>query len=169
LLALDAIAPVVRGVEPVPEDMETFLRNVTLGGIGGASPNYFVTATTFEDLKVTGNLRLIRNTDIRSRFNDFYVNFESQHQRILARRTGYFMYVHSMLPSELRASMTMDDINEFGVEHALEKIQSHEFTDLLNQEYNFAYFIKFMYAVYVDRSRKLAEDVGDHIRELEKR
>ena len=167
LLALDAIAPVVRGVEPVPEDVGAFLRNVTLGGIGGAWPNYFVTATTFEDLKVTGNLRLIRNTEIRSKLNDYYVDFESEHQRILARRTGYFMYVHSMLPSELRASMTMDDINDFGVEHALEKIQSHEFMDLLNQEYNFAYFVKYMYALYTQASRKLAEEVEAHIRELE--
>lgn len=167
LQALDAIAPVVRGLEPVPKDLEAFLRDVTLGGIGGASPAYFVTATTFEDLKATGNLRLIRNTDIRSQLNNYYVNFESQHDRILARRTGYFMYVHSMLPAELRDSMTMNDISEFGMEHALQKILSHEFQDLLNQEYNFAYFVKSMYGLYTEASRDLAEEVQKHIEELE--
>ena len=39
--------------------------------------------------------------------------------------------------------------------------------DLLNQEYNFAYFVKYMYALYTQASRKLAEEVDAHIRELE--
>ena len=63
--------------------------------------------------------------------------------------------------------MTMDDISEFGVEHALQKILSHEFQDLLNQEYNFAYFEKFMYGLYTEASRELAEEVQKHIKELE--
>jgi len=33
--ALDAIAPVVRGNAPVPEDVESFLINVSLGALGG--------------------------------------------------------------------------------------------------------------------------------------
>jgi hypothetical protein len=167
LEALDTIAPVVRRREPVPEDLEAFLKNVTLGGIGGASPNYFVTATTFEDLKATGNLRLIRDTDIRSKLNQYYVNYDNQHRRMLARRTGYFMYVHSFLPAELRETFTMDAINEFGVEHALEKLRSHEFQDLLNQEYNFAYFIRSNYAWYVEASEKMAGEVDALIRQLE--
>ena len=167
--ALDAIAPVVRGREPVPDDLEAFFTNVMHGAIGGASPNYFVTATTFEDLKATGNLRLITNTDIRSKLNNYYVNYDNQHRRVLARITGYFMYVHSILPSELRDNVTMDAINEFGVEHALEKIMSHEFQELLNQEYNFAYFLQSMYGWYAEASRELAEEVDAHIRELEDR
>lgn len=167
--ALDAIAPVVRGTEPVPEDLETFLKNVTLGGIGGAYPNYFVTATTFEDLKATGNLRLIRDADIRSKLNQYYVEYANQHRRMLARRTGYFMYVHSILPAELRDDFAMDAIDRFGVEHALEKILSHEFQDLLNQEYNFAYFIQSMYGGYAEVTKNMVEEVEAHIRKLENR
>jgi len=167
--ALDAIAPVVRGMEPVPEDLETFLKNVALGGIGGAYPNYFVTATTFDDLKATGNLRLILDADIRSKLNQYYVNFDNQHRRLLARRTGYFMYVHSFLPAELRDRLAMDAMNEFGVQHALEKILSHEFQDLLNQEYNFGYFIQSMYGRYAEVTKNMAEEVDAHIRKLENR
>lgn len=167
--ALDAIAPVVRGMEPVPEDLETFLKNVAIGGIGGAYPNYFVTATTFDDLKATGNLRLILDADIRSKLNQYYVNFDNQHRRLLARRTGYFMYVHSFLPAELRDRLAMDAMNEFGVQHALEKILSHEFQDLLNQEYNFAYFIQSMYVRYAEVTKNMAEEVDAHIRKLENR
>jgi len=165
--ALAAIAPVVRGTESVPEDLENFFRNVTLAAIGGASPNHFVTATTFEDLKATGNLRLIRDTEIRSKLNQFYVNYENQHQRMLARRTGYFMYVHSILPAELRDGFSMDAIVEFGVEHALEKILSHDFQDLLNQEYNFGYFIQSVYGNYVEITSNMADEVDAHIRKLE--
>lgn len=165
--ALDAIAPVVRGREPVPEDLETFLINVTRGGIGGASPTYFVTATAFEDLKATGNLRLIRNTELRSKINRYYVSFENNHPRIVARTTGYFMFVHSILPAEFRQSINMEVIQDFGVDHALEKILSHEFQDLLNQEYNFAYFIQFMYPQYARYSNELAAEVQAYIQQLE--
>ena len=167
--ALDAIAPVVRGQDPVPEDVETFLVDVTRGGIGGASPNYFVNRTTFEDLKSTGNLRLIRNTEIRSKLNEYYDLYENTHRRTLARVTGYFMFVHSILPAELRQNITMEAINDFGVEDALEKILSHQFQDLLNQEYNFGFFLRRMYVNYAEASSALAAEVAAHIEELESR
>ena len=65
LQALDTIAPVVRGTKPVPDDVETFLKNVALGGLLGASTSKWITDTTFEDLKSTGNLRLIRDPELR--------------------------------------------------------------------------------------------------------
>ena len=166
--ALDAIAPVVRGIEPMPEDVGTFLWNVSLGGIGGASPNYFVNTTTFEDLKATGNLRLIRDTDVRSRINEYYSEYENNHRRTVARTTGYFMFVHKIVPAELRQKLTMDLVTEFGGEHALEKVMTHEFQDLLNQEYNFGYFIENMYDRYASLSSELAADVDAHIQELER-
>ena len=165
--ALDAITPVVRGREPVPDDLETFLVNVTLGGIGGASPNYFVNTTTFDDLKATGNLRLIQDTDIRGKLSDYYNLYENNHGRTVERKTGYFMFVHSILPAELRQNISMEAMEEFGVERALEKILSHEFSDLLNQEYNFGIFIRRLYAQYSETSSALAEDVEAHIRALE--
>jgi len=167
MAALDAIAPVVRGKQPVPEDVENFLRNVSLGGIGGASPNYFVTETTFDDLKATGNLRLIRDVDLRNKINDYYVDFGNNHERVLARTTGYSKYVHSILPAEKRQNMNMEAMQEFGVQRAVDKILSTEFEDLLGQEYNFAYFMLSMYAIFASRSMDLAEMVDAHIRQLE--
>lgn len=166
--ALDAITAVVRGQEPVPEDVEAFLLNVTLGGIGGASPNYFVNTTTFDDLKATGNLRLLNDTEIRGKLSAYYNLYENNHRRTVERKTGYFMFVHSILPAELRQNITMEAINDFGIEHALEKILTEEFEDLLNQEYNFAIFIRGLYAQYAETSAGLAEEVDAHIRALEK-
>jgi hypothetical protein len=167
MAALDAIAPVVRGREPVPDDVDTFLLNVTYGGIGGASPSYFVNRTTFDDLKATGNLRLILDTGIRSKLSTYYFNYDNNHARILARVSGYFMFVHSILPAELRDDFNMEIVEEFGIEHALEKIKSHEFQDLVNQEYNFGYFITRLYAVYASVSKEMAAELQAHIEELE--
>ncbi len=38
--ALEAIGPVARGFEPVPDDVEAFFRNISLAAVGGASPTY---------------------------------------------------------------------------------------------------------------------------------
>ena len=165
--ALDAITPVVRGREPVPDDVETFLVNVTRGGIGGASPNYFVNTTTFDDLKATGNLRLILDTDIRGELSAYYNLYENNHRRTVERKTGYFMFVHTILPAELRQDLSIEAINDFGVERALEKILTEEFQDLLNQEYNFGIFLRGLYAQYAEASSALAEEVDAHIRALE--
>jgi hypothetical protein len=167
MAALDAIAPVVHGREPVPGDTQEFLKNVMLGAIGGASPNYFVTSTTFEDLKATGNLRLIRDTGFRSAINEYYVNFNNDHKRVLSRTTGFFMFVHGILPSELRDGIDMQAIQAFGVEEAYEKILSQEFRELLNQEYNFGYFLQRTYAQFASSADELSQQVAAQIRQLE--
>ncbi len=169
MAALDSIAPVVRGLRPVPEDVEQFVRNVAIGGRGGASPSYFVTATTFEDMKATGNLRLIRDAELRSKINAYYVGFDNNHTRLLARTTGYFMFVHSIFPAEKRQNIDTELIQKFDVQRAVEKILSPEFQDLLNQEYNFAYFMEDMYRRYASYSADLAKEVDAQIRKLERR
>lgn len=167
MAALDAIAPVIRGREPVPEDKQEFFMNVMLGAIGGASPNYFVTTTTFEDLKATGHLRLVGDTAFRSAINKYYVDFNNNHNRVLARTTGYYMFVHGILPSELRQDIDMRAIQIFGVEKAFEKILSEEFRELLNQEYNFGYFLQRTYPLYASSADELSQLVTAQIRRLE--
>jgi len=166
MAALDAIAPVVRGKQPVPEDVEDFLNNVTLGGIGGVSPTYFVIETTFDDLTATGNLRLIRDVELRNKFNIYYIAFGANYARVLARTTGYSKYVHSILPAEKRQDFNMEAIEEFGAQRAIDRILSTEFEDLLGQEYNYAYFIQRMYPIFASRSMELADELDAHIRQL---
>ena len=140
LQALDAIAPVVRGLEPVPSDLETFLRNVALGGLGGASSTYWITDTTFEDMKATGSLRLIRDAEMRRTIGRYYGDFDNFFARSRDRKTGYVSFVHSRLPAELRDDMDFSDMVKFGAADTIEEFISPEFQYLLNQEYNYAYF-----------------------------
>lgn len=167
MAALDAIAPVVRGKQPMPEDVEEFFQNVMFGGIAGVSPSYFVTETTFEDLKATGNLRLIRDVELRGKINIYYRSFANNHARVTARTTGYSKYVLSILPAEKRQNISMEAIQDFGVQRAVDRILSTEFENLLGQEYNFAYFMQLMYPSFESRSMDLAEEVDARIRKLE--
>ena len=165
--ALDTIAPVVRNQQPVPDDLESFLFNVGLAGLGGIAPRYFVISTTFDDLKATGNLRLIRDTELRAKINNYYVDFGNDHARVIARTTGYTEFVHSVLPAERRQNNDIAAMGEFGVQRAIDKIMSEEFRDLLNQEYNFAYFMQRMYPLFASRAEELATHLDSHIRQLE--
>lgn len=161
LQALNAIAPIVRGQEPVPDDIESFLRNVSLGGLLGASSSYWVTDTTFEDLKSTGNLRLIRDPDLRWKVSRYYKLNMRMHERVRDRLTGYVTYVHGLMPAELRDDLTLDAMTAFGTDRAVERILSPEFEDLMNQELNYAYFM-----MELDRgslARQLLQDMDNHL------
>lgn len=142
LAALDAIAPVVRGQEPLPVDVESFLRNVALGGLGGVSASYWAQNATFEDMKSTGNLRLIQDASLRSSIARYYYDFEQLRTRSSDRTTRYAEFVHSVLPAELRNDLDLEAMERFGVDRALDRFISSEFQDLLNQEYNYAYFVR---------------------------
>jgi hypothetical protein len=164
LRALDAIAPVVRGNQPVPEDVESFLRNVALGGIGGASSTHWVADTTFEDMKSTGNLRLIRNADLRTAIARYYDDFDALYVRSRDRKTGYAMFVHSLLPAELRNDMDLTAMREFDIDRALGRVRSVDFQNLMNQEYNYAYFNLRNDSL---PAKKLAIDLSNYIQELD--
>lgn len=140
--ALDEIAPIVRGQAPVPEDVESFLRNAALGGLIGASSVAWVTRTTFEDLVSTGNLRLIRDPELRREILIYYDNVDKGYVSRLGRRTGYAEFIHSLLPAELREDMDLASMETFGADRAVDGLLSSEFRALLSQEYNYAYFVQ---------------------------
>jgi len=161
--ALNAIAPIVRGKAPVPEDVESFLRNVSLGGLGGASPTNWTTNTTFADLKSTGNLRLIRNSDLRRKISRYYKEFEEFHTRARDRKTRYAKTVWSVLPGELRDDMNLATMEEFGIDRAIKLFTSPEFQNLLNQEYNYAFFNQ-----NIDSSlaKQLTKELENYVQQL---
>lgn len=164
LQALDAIAPIVRGREPVPDNLEEFFRNVALGGIGGASSTRWVTSTTFDDLESTGNLRLIRDADMRRRIARYYDDFDTLYNRSRDRKSGYVKFVHTLLPAELRGEMDFDAMQEFASDRAVERFTSADFQDLMNQEYNFTFFNQ--RTEFSASGRRLAKDLENYARRL---
>ena len=165
LKILDTIAPTVRGDEPVPGDVETFLRNVALGGIGGASSTRWVTSTTFDDLISTGNLRLIRDAELRRKIARYYDDFDTLYSRARDRKSGYVRYVHSLLPAELREDMDFSAMQKFGIDRALEHFTSAEFQSLLNQEYNYTLFVQ--RTGFSTAGKRLAKELEDYKRRID--
>ena len=161
LKALDTIAPVVLGARPVPDDVETFLRNVALGGVLGASKSKWITDTTFEDLIFTGNLRLIRDTDLRWKISRYYHDQDVKFQRAGDRQTGYVRYVHSFLPAELRDEMDLASMEYRGIDRAIERVLSPEFQNLMNEEFNYAMFLQRL--DYLSTSKQLIQDLESQI------
>ena len=159
LQALDAITPIVRGNKSVPDDVESFLRNVVLGGRGGTSATSWVSSTTIEDLKSTGNLRLIRDVDLRRKIARYYDDSDKLHIRTRDRRTGYMAFVTSLLPV-VEEDMNLEVMKEFDTDRAMERFTSVEFQNLLNQEYNSAFF-----KMEIDSApaKQLARDLENYI------
>ncbi|MDX1556464.1 MAG: hypothetical protein R3212_10595 [Xanthomonadales bacterium] len=167
LAALDTVAPVVRGEAPVPEDLEPFLFDVGMAALGAVAPSRWVSDTTFDDLRATGNLRLIRNTEVRRMLSDYYRAADDFVNRLRARTTAYPRLVHSILPAELRDNYNMAAAEAFGIERAIERIQSQETLDLIHQEYNFAWFAQRSYGIQRDLAQRLLEALDQYIAELE--
>lgn len=140
--SLEIVAPVVRGQSPVPADIEEFLKHVARGGIAGASAASWYTDTTFQDIRATGNLRLIKDPDIRAKISRYYETVQSEALRVEARFTDYVSFVHAIIPAELRDDIDLDALEAFGTDYALKHLLTDDFRDLLNQEYNLMLFLE---------------------------
>lgn len=165
--ALDAVGPVVRGFEPLPKDVETFLSNVSLGAIGGVSPTYFVRRSTFEDLISTGNLRLISDADLRNAIVLYYSVYEIQHKRIVERLTEYPAFVHGIVPAELRNDLNLAAFKSFNFDRAIEKVMSDEFQTLLNREYNLGLFMRREQARFLSSAKEFLQQLEAQIEQLD--
>lgn len=138
---LSAIAPVVRGHAPVPEDTLQFLRMAALGGRLGGGPE-LGTSTTYEELVATGALRLIGSPSLRSRLVAHYRSLELGTMRIRMRTSGYPMLIHEYYPGEMRGAHTDSIVRIFGLLRAVEGLRSDRFNSVLNQEFNMLFFMR---------------------------
>lgn len=140
--SLDIIAPVIRGHSPVPADLEWFLKHVARGGVSGTSVDSWYTDTTFQDMRATGNLRLIQDPDVRAEISEYYEGMQRESLRVEARFSDYALFVHALIPAEMRDDIDLDTLEAFGTEYALKRLLTDEFRDLLNQEYNLMLFME---------------------------
>ncbi len=138
--ALSQVLPIVRGQAPVPDDVLAFFRNVSRGGIMSAAAQPWYADTTFQDLRSTGNFRIIRNPALRERIALYYGRLGATFANLATRHTGYVSFVHTVIPAELREDIDQRAIEDFGIEFALGRILSSEFRALANEEFNYMLF-----------------------------
>ena len=140
--SLEIVAPVIRGHSPVPADLGWFLKHVARGGVSGTSADSWYTDTTFQDMRATGNLRLIQDPEIRAEISEYYEEMQRESLRVEARFSDYALFVHAVMPAELRDDIDLDALETFGTEYALKRILTDDFRELLNQEYNLLLFME---------------------------
>lgn len=151
----------------MPTDSVAFLKSVSLGGVIGTTAAAWYTDTTFQDMRATGNLRLIQDAAVRAEIAEYYEMLESEALRLERRFTNYVPFVHSVMPSELREDIDSESLEKFGTDYALERLLSDEFRELLNQEYN---LMLFMERVEVEEfARSLYDELESYRISLESR
>ena len=165
--AVEAIGPVIRGFAPIPDDLEQFLKNVGKAAIGGVSPTYAVRREVFEDMISTGNLRLLRDPEIRTAIRLYYRFYDIQYQRTVERLTGYPELVLGILPTELRDDLDEAAMATFNIDRAIETTMSDQFETLLNREHNLGIFMVWSNAAFLARAREFLNDLDQHISQLE--
>ena len=163
--SLEAIAPVIRGQSPVPADRVAFLKLVSLGGVLGTSAGSWFTDTTFQDMRTTGNLRLIKDAAIRAEISEYYEMLQRQTRRVERRFSDYVPFVHSVMPAELRDEIDAESLEQFGIDYALERLLSDEFRGLVNREYNLMLFMESV--EYEELARSLHDDLETYRVSLE--
>jgi len=165
--AIEAVGPVVRGLAPVPENVELFLTNIGMGAIGGVSPTYVVKRETYDDLVSTGNLRLVSDSRIRKEITSYYARYDTRYARTVARLTGYPAFVLGIVPSELRGELNLEAMESFNVSRAIEAVMSDEFETLLNREQNLGFFMQQSNAQFLERTQIFLHDLDTHIEQLD--
>jgi hypothetical protein len=163
--ALDAILPVVRGELPVPEDVVTFLRNVSRGGMLSGSTQSFIADTIFQELSSTGNQRLIRDRDVSVAIISYYSGTQYMIESLQARHTDYVSYVYTAIPAERRDDISLEVLQEFDIDYALKRLLSDEFRNLANQEFNVMLFMQLLN--FESRAESLQSDLEAYRLELE--
>lgn len=165
--AIEAVGPVVRGLAPVPDNVELFLKNIGMVAIGSVSPTYVVKRGTYDDLVSTGNLWLVTDPRIRKEITSYYARYETRYARTVARLTGYPAFVLGILPSELRGEINLKAMESFNVDRAIEAITSDEFETLLNREQNLGFFMRQSNAQFLERTKTFLHDLDTHIAQLD--
>ena len=111
--------------------------------LGWAIPEY--RTGTFEELKSTGNLGLIRDVDLRTALNDYDSSLLNMAVRINARKSDYPSYIDTLHPGfgdrTERRSGNLGERTKSD-EELLSAIRTAKFRRLLNAETNYAHLAK---------------------------
>lgn len=165
LAAMERIGPYVRGQTRVVGDTLDFAQNVAAAGAGGFTAWQFQTPT-MDDLKSTGNLRVIRDPQLRAHIVEYHRSLDSQVARVQGRLPLYPLAVHALIPAEARDRMDMAMVREWGAERMLARVRSEAFQDIFDQEANSAMFQATILPQLREANNRLLEQTVLELRRL---
>jgi hypothetical protein len=116
-----------------------------------------VQTTTFEELQSTGNLRLLRNEDLRTKVVRYYTSAEGDYLRIAGRRTRYGPLTYELLPR--KAEFVLDSaVAGVHAKRLVEGLRHSELAPAIVAERNLATFVAEMNAGLKQRATELLRD-----------
>ena len=147
---LDATAAVAAGLaEPDSSLFET---------LRGTNSFAFRTPTaqraTYDDLIATGNLRLIRDDEVRAGIGGYYDHIEQQWERIDRQRTDYPHMVNRLAPSYWESG-ALAAAGPRMRQQALDSIRTLRFMNLLSAEWRLSTFQQIVAQDALDRVTEL--------------
>lgn len=158
--AIRIVAPYIRRQSTAIGDTLAFLKTVGLAGSMGVANATWVQRTTFNEMNSTGNLRLIRDPELRARVVRYYTDMQVLGNRVDSRRSNYALSVHRLMPAEMRDSLDLDNVRQFNLHRLLKRITTSEFEDELNQEINYALFVRLMVMDFRNQTNELLHEVN---------
>ncbi len=119
-------------------DTADFIDKIGKGGLLSRS-SLFENTGAYDDIISTGNLRLIRNKNIRSQILYYYTLIDNTIKYIDNLRTDYSTFTNSMVPYDPKRSF-VPEAKDY--KRALEHMKSDEFLSLANNELTFGYSLQ---------------------------
>lgn len=119
-------------------DTADFINKIGRGGLLSRS-SLFENTGTYDDIISTGNLRLIRNKNIRSQILYYYTLIDNTTKYMDNLRTEYATFTNSMVPYDPNRNFVPDDKD---YKRALEDMKSDEFLSLANNELTYGYSLQ---------------------------
>ena len=116
-------------------DTAEFFKMTGIGGVLSRSA-LFENKSTYRDIISTGNLRLIKNNQLREILTYYYSTLDNTVVYIDNLRTDYATVMNSIMPYDPEDSFKPDQLD---IELALEQMRDKDFLQLANNELTFAY------------------------------
>ena len=126
---------------------------------GWATPEFRV--GTFEELRSTGSLGLIRDIDFRGSLNEYDVFLRSAVEALEAQMTGFSQYAYTFIPPGFDYAFLNDptfrsiSLEPGAGEQILRAMRSAEFRRLLNAERNYAIYAEDRFRRVQSRSEQI--------------
>ena len=145
------------------EDTLAFLNTV---GYGARYSRVIATSnnSTYTELVSTGNLRIIRDKEIRKEIINYYGSKDAASKTIQGSKTGYLDFINSL------RSFKKDSPKEISISdqrRMLEKLNEDRFYGLINQELTFADGLEIHFERGLENGKKLIQTLQEYKSEID--
>lgn len=144
-------------------DTIDFIDKIGKGGLLSRAP-FFENAGAYKDIISTGNLRLIRNKDLRLQILNYYTLVDNTIKYMDNLRTDYSTFTNSMVPYDPRRNFAPEPKD---YRRELEHMKSDEFLSLANNELTYGYSLHSRLGHVDDALLKVMESIKSELKKMD--